>query len=91
MFMFVITGTLSVTSAAIAETYDKLKTCEDIILWSGYDCPEKFDPDLIKDNISKKSALEKGLRLCEENAEGGICGNQELLAIYYYSEKKDFK
>ena len=79
------------SGVAIEGTYDKFKTCEDIILWSGYDCPDQFDPYLIKDNISKKSALEKGLKLCEEKAKEGICGNQELLAIYYYSEKKEFK
>ncbi len=87
-----ITCVLTVSNVIAIETkYDKFKTAEDLILWSGYDCPDRFDPSLIKDDITKKSALEKGLKLCEEKAKEGVCCNQELLGIYYYSEKKEFK
>lgn len=78
-------------SSEAIEAYNKFKTCEDLILWSGYGCPDEFDPHSIKDNISKKTALEHGLKLCEEKAKEGVCGSQEILAIYYYSEKKEFK
>lgn len=67
------------------------KTAEDLILWSGYDCPDQFNPRLVKDSISKKIALEKGLKLCEETAKEGIRVSQELLAVYYFSEKKEHK
>lgn len=67
------------------------KTVEDLFLWSGYDCPDQFNPHLVKNGISKKEAIEKGLKSCEENAKQGIRLNQELLAIYYFSEKKEIK
>ena len=86
VFIFVFSS-----GVATEKPCNNCKTVEDLFLWAGYNCPDQFNPRLVKDSISKKAALEIGLKLCEEHAKEGICGNQELLAIYYFSEKKEFK
>lgn len=68
------------------ESKFKITTYEDFILWAGHDFHSEFDPNLIKDEKLKKSALKDGLKIVGERAKEGDRFNQECLAVYYFIE-----
>ena len=92
ILFLLITCILTFANCIATETIcNNCKTAEDLILWSGYDYPDQFNPRLVKDGISKNEAIEKGLKFCEKTAKEGIRISQEVLAVYYFSEKKELK
>jgi len=94
--IFLLTLAVSFSFFGIYATDDscinvKLLTYEDCIIWVGCGCPDQFDPKNIHEGPEKEKNLINGLVYQEERAIEGNVVNQEILAGYYFTHKKDFR
>lgn len=60
----------------------KVTTCNEALMWFGLDWPDTFDSTKLT-QAEQKSALKKGLPICEERAKYGMVTYQVILAKYY--------
>jgi TPR repeat protein len=94
--MLVMTGFMFMASSSLGAVENKkvkIETYEDVILYTGileeFGCVSDFN--LVKNSDSKSEMFEKGLKIVENGAKLGLLFDQETLANYYCTEKKDFK